>query len=381
MKDIRFVVKTPVFVGENCVEKNADQLMMFGKKAYVITSDFGEYRHYSLEDMEKALTKLGIEYVVDAGAEENPPVEVCEKMAEAVRAYAPDFLVAVGGGAAMDTAKAVSVLLPHPGVDPYSIFYGKDDAPHTTVYSEGSLPLIVCPTTAGTGSEVTGYACLTRADTDTKLAMYQNVFCDLAFMDPRYIRESPIELLHTGVMDALCHSVESYVNVKSNVMNRAMGEVGMKMFAAFKDNLLSGNLTDEDYYNMLIASFFDGMSFYQSGTCLPHGMSYPLSHHKGVLHGLACAVFEGEYLKAFKDQSIVEPIVKLCGFETLDEFCDYFQKIVAMDVKMECTRAEVEKWADEFAQLKHRLVRHPEPITPEEIREIHFRALAPFIVD
>ncbi|MCC8025017.1 MAG: iron-containing alcohol dehydrogenase [Clostridium sp.] len=380
MKDMKFNVQTPVFVGENCLKKNALQLKPFGKKAYVITSDFGACRHYSLEDMEEVLTSLGIEYKVNKGAAENPPVEVCAEMTEEVRAYAPDFLVAVGGGSSLDTAKAVDILLSHPGENPYEVFYNKNDAPHTTIYSEGRLPLIACPTTAGTGSEVTGYACLTRADTDTKLAVYQNVFCSLAFLDPRYIREAPKALLHTGVMDALCHSVESYVNVRSNVMNRAMGEVGMKMFATFKDNMLNDALTDEDYGNMLIASYFDGMSFYQSGTCLPHGMSYPLSHHKGVLHGLACAVFEGEYLKAFKNQTIVEPIVKLCGFETLDEFCDYMQKIVAADVHMECTREEVKKWAYDFAQIKNRLERHPEPITAEEIEKIHFAALKNYIV-
>lgn len=381
MRDIKFNVQTPVFVGENCVKKNGNQLRAFGQKAFLITSDFGNYRNYALEDMQEVLTSLEIEYTICNKAEENPPVESCAAITEEVRAYQPDFLVALGGGAALDTAKAVDVLLAHPDEDPYAIFYGVNDAPHTTVFSEGKLPLIACPTTAGTGSEVTGYACLTRADTDTKLAMYQNVFCALAFLDPRYIREAPKELLHTGALDALCHSVESYVNVKSNIMNRAMGEVGMKMFASFKDHMLANTLTDEDFYNMLIASYFDGMSFYQSGTCLPHGMSYPLSHHKGVLHGLACAVFEGEYLRAFKDQSIVEPVIKLCGFENLDEFCDYMQKIVSADVKMSCTRAEVKQWAADFAKIKSRLERHPEPITPEEIEAIHFKALAPYIVD
>ena len=93
-----------------------------------------------------------------------------------------------------------------------------------------------------------------------------------------------------GLMDALSHFIESYVNVKSNVMTRALDEMGMKMFANFKDHVLEGKLTMQDYEDMLVASFFDGIAF-QCGTGLPHGMGYPLSHHKGVPHGLACGIF------------------------------------------------------------------------------------------
>ena len=379
MSTYSFVVHTPVYVGPNCVREHADQLKHFGKKAYVITSDFGACRHYSLEDMEAALQEQGIEYKVRADVIENPPVEYVKEVTDEARAYGPDFLVAVGGGSSLDTAKAVSVLIVHGAdEDPYQVFW-KDPSRHTSLYNESTMPLVAAPTTAGTGSEVTAGAVLTRADIDTKSTIWQNVFYDLGFFDPRYIMDSPKELLHTGIMDALCHAIESYVNVKSNDMTRAMGEIGMKMFAKFKDNLLTGDLTEQDYQNMLIASYYDGMAF-QCGTALPHGMGYPVSHHKGVHHGLACGLFQAEYLRAFKDQSIVEPVIKLCGFADIDEFAAYIQKFMQMDVQMETTEEEVKHWAELFCtQEAHRLKRHPEPIGLPEVTDIFLKSLAPYI--
>lgn len=375
-----FVVHTPVYVGKNCMKEHAEVFAKYGNRAYIITSDFGKSRNYALEDAVECLKSQNIEYRINAEVIENPPVESVKEITDEVNAFGAEFILAVGGGSSLDTAKAVSVLSAHPDEDPYQVFWG-DGSRHTTLFSEHVLPVLAAPTTAGTGSEVTAGAVLTRADIDTKLTIFQNVFCDLAFLDPRYIMESPPALLHTGLMDALSHAVESYLNVKSNDMVRAMGELGMKMFARFKDDVLTGRLTEQDYTDMLVASYFDGIAF-QCGTSLPHGMGYPLSHHKGVHHGLACGVFQAEYLRSFKDQSLVEPVIHFCGFQDIDEFAEYIQQFIAMDVHMQVTRAEVKKWAELFCvQEAHRLKRHPEPIGLPEITEIYMKSLKQFIVD
>lgn len=378
MSDMSFNVQTPIYVGENCMKKHADALRAFGKRAYVITSDFGEIRDYAREDVEEILQELGVEYKINDSVEENPPAESVQAIAKDAKEFQPDYLIAVGGGSSMDTAKGVSVLLPRIDEDPYKVFWG-DGGRHTTMLSEGSLPLVVAPTTAGTGSEVTSAAVITRADKDTKQVFNQNVYCDLAFLDPRYIMDSPEALLHVGLMDALSHSIESYVNVKSNVMTRAMGEMGMKMFANFKDHVLEGKLTMQDYEDMLVASFFDGIAF-QCGTGLPHGMGYPLSHHKDVPHGLACGIFQAEYLRSIKDQSIVAPIIASCGFKDIDEFADYIRAFMEKDVQFTVTEEELEEWAELFmVQEAHRLTRHPEKIEKEDILEIYRKSLKNYI--
>lgn len=380
MKQFRYGTPVPIYFGENCIKDNAKVFKDKGNKAFVVTSKFADnLRNYGLEDVEDMLKSQGIEYEVYDEVIENPTVESIAEITEIVRRFNPDFLITVGGGSAIDATKAVSCLLPHTGEDPYKVFFS-EWVSYGSTENECSIPVFAIPTTAGTGADITGNAVLTRADTDTKLTTAQFLVTSATFIDARYLKESPYFLLDTGAMDALAHGIETYVNVKSNIMNRAIAEIGFKLFAQFKDNLLNKTMKDEDFERMLLAATFQGMAFMQAGTALPHGMSYPLSHHKGVNHGLGCAIFLGEYVRSFKDRSIVQPIVEMCGFETIEEFAEYVKTITNRNVNIKISDKELEKWTDEFASLDFRLARHPEPITRDEIYRIYHDSLADYII-
>lgn len=385
MKSYRFTVPTPIYFGENCVKDNAGLICALGKKALVVTQKFmNGCRNHALDDIEEIFKANGVAYMVNDDAEENPPVESVAAIAKIARDYDPDFIVGIGGGSALDTAKAVNYLLTRPAdEDPYTSFFGGSGSFYGSAKlprDEAKLPYIAIPTTAGTGSEVTAGAVLTRVDTDTKDTPPCKLYFTAAFLDARYIKESPSFLIHTGVMDALAHGLETYVNTRSNFMNRSMAEIGFKLFAEFKDNMLNDTLTDEDYEKMLIAANVQGMAFAQAGTTLPHGMGYPLSHHKGLNHGLSCSITLGEYFRGFKDTSKIQRAIELCGFADVDSFADYVNEIIRRDVHITVTQAEIDQWAKDFYQLKDRLARHPEPISEEDIRQIYIRSLAPFIV-
>ncbi|NYB72963.1 iron-containing alcohol dehydrogenase [Sedimentibacter hydroxybenzoicus DSM 7310] len=379
IKQFRFGSPVPIYFGENCVKNNGGVFKGSGNKGFIITSKFiAGYKNLALAETEEALKSENIEYAVNDEVIENPTVENVAHITEAVRKFNPDFIVAVGGGSVIDAAKAVSCLLPHEGEDPYKVFFG-EWVSYGSTKNECSIPVFSIPTTAGTGAEVTGNAVLTRADTDTKLTTAQFLVSEAAFLDARYIKESPYFLLDTGAMDALAHGMETYVNVKSSYLNRAVAEIGFKLFSEFKDKLLNKTMDGEDYERMMLASTVQGMAFMQAGTTLPHGMSYPLSHHKGVNHGLGCAIFLGEYIRSFKDRSIVQPIVEMCGFRTVEEFAEYVKTITNRDVNIEVSEKELSDWADEFASLDFRLARHPEPINRDEIYRIYRDSLADYI--
>lgn len=380
MKAFRHYVATAVYFGENVVRDNKQLFATYGKRAFIVTDEFLDgCRNYALEDVTAVLDELGIPYAVNDKTEDNPPVESCAAIAAEARKFKPDFIIGIGGGSALDTAKVVDYLLTQSeDVDVYDVLFS--GAPfYEHVYQELQLPLVGIPTTAGTGSEVTGGAVLTRCDMDNKDTARHKLYCTVAFLDARYIRESPKFLIHTGAMDALAHGVETYINVKSNPLNRAVAAVGMQMFAEYKDNMLNDCLTDEDYEKMLLTSNVMGQAFMQAGTCLPHGLGYPLSHHKGVNHGLSCSMTLGEWLRGFKDQSIVEPVVKLCGFSSTDEMADYINEILSRDVDISVTGEEIDAWAEQFCANPDRLSRNPEPIGLEDIKGIYRRALARYI--
>lgn len=379
MKNFRYNTQTACFCGEGCIAENTKLFDECGRRAAVITSRFAKgCRNLALEDVKAVLDSHHIDAIVLEDVVEDPPVESVVHLAERCREFGADFLVAIGGGSAIDSAKAVALLLKHSDEEPYEVFYGCG-SPSDSIKSEADMPVFAVPTTAGTGAEVTGFAVLTRADTDTKLSMYPVVFCEAAFLDPRYIRSSPDFLLCSGAMDALAHGVETYLHLGSSLLNRSIAEIGFKLFADYKDRLLEGSLCGDDFQNMQVASFVMGMAFMQSSTTIPHGMGYPLSHYKHVNHGFACAAFLGEYLKRLQNQSLVQPIVNACGFADSAEFAEYTDLLVRKHVRLSVSMQELQKWTDDFMKLDFRMASDPGHWSREDILAIYTEALRPYL--
>lgn len=177
-----------MFFGRNCIEKNGAFFKKYGTKAVVFTTQFpAGHINMGLEDIKKTFDANGIEYLVIDRVYTDPPVEIVHELSRDARAFEADFFIAVGGGSAIDTAKAVALLLKYPAdADPYEVFWG-DRSPSDAIQSELDMPLFTVPTTAGTGAEATPFAVLTRADIHTKRTMYHNAYPTAAFLDARYI--------------------------------------------------------------------------------------------------------------------------------------------------------------------------------------------------
>ena len=389
LKAYTFSVPTMFFFGRNCMKEKTAVISHYGKKAFLVTSKFMDgVKNLALEETKELLTTLGIAYEVTEDVEENPSVRTIVSMTKKAKIFDPDFIIGIGGGSSIDSAKAISVLLEHPEADDSveaatAMFYD-GDLPHVSLFTEGKVPVLAVPTTAGTGAEVTAFAVLTNEETHNKKAMSHPVYCAAAFLDPRYVETAPNFIIHTGAMDALAHGVESYVNKKSEPMNRYMAEIGFNLFSQFKDNMLNDCMTEEDYDKQLMFANIMGMAFMRSGTTIPHGLGYALSSYKGVNHGLSCSVTLAEYLKCFKEPENIERanrVATLCGFENLDEMADYMGEIIRRDLHITVTETELNQWSKDFFSQTWRLAKHPEGhITEEDIRKIYFASLKNYIV-
>lgn len=385
----RFNVETCVYFGRHCLEQKKDifnkYVGVYGNRACIVTSKFqGGNKNLALEEVTKTFDELGIEYIVFDGVEENPPVENVASFRAEAEAFKPDLMIGVGGGSALDSAKALGMLLQHPGVDPVEVFFGPG-CPQDNIKTALKMPMFAFPTTCGTGSEVTGGAVLTRNDIHTKEAMYMWAFPSVSFVDPRYTKGAPLYLLDTGVMDALAHGLEASVHVDANFLNKGLAKMAFGLFAGFKDHLREGldALTDDDYDNMCLASLTQGLAFMNACTTIPHGLSYPLSHYKNVNHGLSCSLFLGEYFRNFHDQSLVQPLMEDCGFADSHEFADFVKEVTNRDVHITVTEAEIDKWTDDFMTMpsfQWRFAANPEKLTREDIHRIYHRSLEAYIV-
>ena len=400
MNNFNYTMPATLLFGYGCIGKNQQVFATLGKKAFIFTGPYlnGQVtgkKHPAVEDVENALKSQNIEYTVYDGCIPNPPVSSCVKAAELVRVYNPDFLIAIGGGSNIDTTKAVNLLLRYPGHDEYDVLFG-DVAPERATTeilgtwamgnSDGNkkLPFITVPTTAGTGSEITGAAVLDREDIDNKAGTKPFLWSDYSFVDPDYIKTCDKKLSQANALDALGHGLEPYIDrgSKDHYIVKAFAEMGFKLFAEIKDHLRDGNMTDADYEKQMLMSTIMGFAETQGQTGVPHGLGFPLTHVKGLPPGLACGAFEGEYLKTFKDTSNIDRALELIGFESVDEFADYVHAVLDPHMEgMTVTRQEIEEWTDTFCATEWRMARHPEPFCRDDVKGVYERTLAKFIVD
>lgn len=379
MKQFRYYMPTEVFFGKGIVKEKKELFRQLGQRAYIITYTIPG-RHYALEDVTAVLEEFGIPYVVETGIEENPSTETVEQAAAKVRDFAPDFIIGIGGGSPIDAAKAIGVLLANP------------DRTGSDLFTDGSLqslPIIGIPTTAGTGAEVTHFSVLTRSDKDTKQAIAPRIFPRYALLDAAYLMEMPLRLSCATSIDALCHCLESYISTAGSELSRAICEIGFTYFAQCVDEMRAvlgdpERAASKTPYPFeirekhMLVSLIGGFANAQTGTCLPHGMSYALTHNKHIPHGLACGLLIAEYLKIFKQPENVARVdraIKLCGFRDLDDFSGFIDSMLLLKGDFTPTPEEIEAYAEEFAQQKHRFARHPEPAGKAEVLQIYTNSL------
>ncbi len=363
VEDFRFYMPTEIIYGKDCIRKNKDIFARYGKKAFIITYQIPG-RHYALDDVTGVLEEEGIEYSVCTEIEENPSTETVERVAEIGRAKNIDFVVGIGGGSPIDAAKAVGVLIKNPSSKGMDLF---QDA------NLRSVPIFAVPTTAGTGAEVAHFSVLTRNDIHTKQAISPRIFPAIAFLDAKYLMGMPERITRATAIDALCHCIESYVSTASSFLSRNIAEIGFRTFSECVSNMRAGNYTYEIREKQLLISTIGGIVNTQTGSCLPHGMSYCLTHFKKIPHGLACGLLIKEYLAIFKDKTKINRIMDLTGFASLDAFGSFIDDMLQLDIKV--TEAEIEEYATDFAAQKHRFKRHPEPAGKEEVLRIYRNSL------
>ncbi len=351
---------TIVYSESDCVRKHAQEIGKLGTKALIVTGRHSARKNGSLLDVQAALDEQGISYVIYDKIEENPSVETVMEARDFGLAHAADFVIGIGGGSPLDAAKAIALMMKHPDLDERVLYQ-----PIPLQY----LPLVCVPTTCGTGSETTPYAILTLHSQRTKQSIRHRIFPQLALLDAKYLRSlSRQGLVHTCV-DALAHLVESYLNTNSNELNRIYSTQGLRMWAQFKEHLKEDALTQEDYWQMLHTSMIAGMAIAQTGTSLPHGMSYPLTYEMGVPHGKAVGVFLGGYVSLYRDREAAADVLQLLGFTDCEELCRYLKELLG---ELSVSEELLQQDAQRILQNPEKLKNYPFAVTLEELKDLFF---------
>jgi alcohol dehydrogenase len=252
-----------------------------GSKALVVT-DPGLKSAGVVDAVAAALDKTKLNYSVFAEVEPDPRVEVALASVAAAKAYGPDVIVGLGGGSSLDISKITSVLLTNEG--PIEKYFGMELVPRPGV------PLILIPTTAGTGSEMTSICVLSDTKNKVKKGIVsEHMFARVALLDPKLTLALPPRVTAMTGMDALVHAIESFVGVRASVFTDTLNLQAIRLVAAnLRQAFAQGqNLAVRE--NMLHASCLAGMAFSNTQNGLDHALALAIGGKFHLPHGLLTA--------------------------------------------------------------------------------------------
>ncbi|MBR4880526.1 MAG: iron-containing alcohol dehydrogenase, partial [Clostridia bacterium] len=287
--NMNFYMPTKVVSGKDCISNNK-ALFKLGKSCMIVTGANSAVKSGALDDVIDALCDNGIEYIVYDKIRENPLMSTCYDGGVIAREFGCDFVVGIGGGSPMDAAKAIAAYIANPEIEPDEIFNIPALAP--------SVPIILVPTTSGTGSEGNPYSILSLDGMDKKQTFNSPYsYAKYAFLDYKYTLSLSRNYSLSTALDAFCHCIESYMSPKSTEISRMFAIYGARKIWHCFYGLDKGEITEEMREALMYASFAGGVAINTTGTGFPHPMGYNLTFYADLPHGRACAVFIGKYVE------------------------------------------------------------------------------------
>ncbi|GGJ00982.1 alcohol dehydrogenase [Halobellus salinus] len=254
-----------------------------GTRPFLVT-DEGVLNAGVLDPVRESLSAAGLEYEVWSGVQPDPTDEVVHAAADAYAAADSDFMMGIGGGSSIDTAKAASVLATNDGH--ILTFEGGGNVPNPTP------PTAYVPTTAGTGSEVGHWTIVTDSDTDVKEEIGDpHLLADLALVDPELTASAPAPVKAATGMDVLTHAIEAYVSINAQSPTSALALDSIETVGAHLPHAVEYRGGDREALTaMARASMQAGMAFNGAGLGAVHAISHQVGASFGVPHGLANAI-------------------------------------------------------------------------------------------
>lgn len=278
-----FQTVSRIVYGHGVVCQLGEEVTRLGCKRVVLITDKGLVQHNIHAPLLASLKDAGLEASLYSDVELDPTPASIEKAAAYVKAFDADLIIGLGGGSALDSAKAAAVLAVHEG--PMSRYFGLHKVPSPC------LPTIMVPTTAGTGSEMSSNSVLNDPETNSKQGTVSDyLYAKTVLLDPDLTLGLPPYYTAITGLDALVHAIESYVNLRSNPFTDALNLQSMRMISANIRKVFTNGDNREARAQMLYGAALSGMGFSntQNGVIHAIGMAVPAQYH--LPHGLLMAV-------------------------------------------------------------------------------------------
>uniref|UniRef100_UPI004027C021 iron-containing alcohol dehydrogenase n=1 Tax=Agathobacter sp. TaxID=2021311 RepID=UPI004027C021 len=379
MSDIAFKYFLPVNIefGSGKVAKAGELTKPYGKKALIVTGHSSAKKSGLYDKVKDSLKAEGIDSVLFDKVAQNPLTTTAAEGAVFAKENGCDVVVAIGGGSIMDCAKAIAFLTVNNG-DVSDYIFGKKA-------SDTALPIILIPTTCGTGSEGNGFAVLTNPDNGDKKSLRCNaIVAKVSIVDPECMMTMPKHVLASVGFDALCHNMEAYTSKIAQPFTDALSLYAADLIANNLVDVYKGTGSKESWEKITLASTIGGMVINTAGVTLAHGMEHPASGLKDIVHGKGLAaltptIIESSYQGAPEKFA---KLAKLFGGEKAEDLAGKVRELLEA-IELTCTLSDLgieEKdipWMAENCMKVSApsIANNPVVFSQEEIAEIYKKAL------
>lgn len=379
MSDIAFKYFLPVNIefGSGKVAKAGELTKPYGKKALIVTGHSSAKKSGLYDKVKDSLKAEGIDSVLFDKVAQNPLTTTAAEGAAFAKENGCDVVVAIGGGSIMDCAKAIAFLAVNDG-DVSDYIFGKKA-------SDTALPIILIPTTCGTGSEGNGFAVLTNPDNGDKKSLRCNaIVAKVSIVDPECMMTMPKHVLASVGFDALCHNMEAYTSKIAQPFTDALSLYAVDLIAHNLVDVYKGTGSKESWEKITLASTIGGMVINTAGVTLAHGMEHPASGLKDIVHGKGLAALTPTIIEA-SYQGAPEKFAKLAklfGGEKAEDLAGKVRELLEA-IDLTCTLSDLgieEKdipWMAENCMKVSApsIANNPVVFSQEEIAEIYKKAL------
>ncbi len=289
-----FRVPKDIVFGENALEYLAT---LEGKRATLVTGGHSMKKFGFLAKAQEQLEKAGMEVSIIDGIEPNPSKNTVIRGGKQLSEFNPDWIVAIGGGSALDAAKIMWVYYEYPDTKFEDLIQMKFPKLRT------KAKMVAIPSTSGTASEITAFSVITDTDTHIKypLVSYE-MTPDVAILDPAIPAKMPPSITANTGMDVMTHAVEAYVSTSATSYTDPLALEAIRLVIKQLPTAYAKGEDLEARADMHNASTLAGMAFTNSSLGLIHSMAHKIGGEFGITHGLANAILM-PYIMDFNRQS------------------------------------------------------------------------------
>ena len=327
----RFILNEVSYFGPGAREVLPKEIARLGFKKAFVATDKDLIKFGVADKVLKVLADAGIPYEVFSDIKPNPTTANVKAGVAAFAASGADFIIALGGGSSMDTAKAVGIITNNPEFADVVSLEGVADT------KKKSVPIIALPTTAGTAAEVTiNYVITDEANEKKMVCVDPNDIPVMAIVDAELMYTLPKSLTAATGMDALTHAIEGLITKGAWEMSDMFELKAIEMIARYLETAVNEPQNAEARNGMAVAQYIAGMAFSNVGLGVVHGMAHPMGAIFDIPHGVANALLLPTIME-FNMPAAVDKYVQIA--KAMDVYSTSMSKEEAAQAAVDAVRA------------------------------------------